>query len=58
MADSNVTYLSTITSSDDTVMFISGTDYSISDFRDAYIDNLSSMGDGSVVYKKKNKLYM
>lgn len=34
-------------------MFISGTDYSISDFRDAYIDNLSSMGDGSVVYKKK-----
>ena len=53
MAESNITYLSAITSPDDSVAFISGTDYSISDFRDAYIDNLSSMGNGSVVYKKK-----
>lgn len=53
MADSNVTHLSSLTSSNDNIAIVSGTDYSISDFRDAYIDNLSTMSDGSVVYGKK-----
>lgn len=55
MAEQNVTYLSSLTSSSDSISIIAGTDYSIADFRGAYSDNLSSLGNGSSVYLKKLK---